>query len=145
MGYKKDCTMWLWMKWHCKLLHICMVYTKHAPKRQQFHIAPAMQWPNSTVSTPLWRIPSFLKQAMKGYNHSFAIKRIQSLICNQKDTITHLQSKGYNHSFAIKRIQSLICNQKDTIIHSESISHKKSAVSLLKSGEQCYVKAINNT
>ena len=32
--------MWLWMKWHCKLVHGCMVYTENALRRQQFHVAP---------------------------------------------------------------------------------------------------------
>ena len=44
--------MWLWMKWHCKLVHGWMVYTEPASKRQQCHVAPAMQQPNSAVSAP---------------------------------------------------------------------------------------------
>ena len=28
--------MWLWMKWHCNLVHGWMVYTELAPKRQHF-------------------------------------------------------------------------------------------------------------
>ena len=28
-------------KLHCKLVHGCMVYTEPAPRRQQFHVAPA--------------------------------------------------------------------------------------------------------
>ena len=28
--------MWLWMKWHCNLVHGCMVYTELAPKQQHF-------------------------------------------------------------------------------------------------------------
>ena len=41
---KHACTlhMWLRMKWHCKLVHGYMVCTEHAPRRQQFHLAPAM-------------------------------------------------------------------------------------------------------
>ena len=31
-----------WIKRHCKLVHGCMVYTVCAPRRQQFHVAPAM-------------------------------------------------------------------------------------------------------
>ena len=52
---KHTCTlhMWLWTKWHCKLLHGCMVYTELVLRRQQFHMAPAMQQPSSTVSMPL--------------------------------------------------------------------------------------------
>ena len=45
--------MWLWMNWHCKLVHSCMVHTKHALRRQQFPKAPAMQKPNSAESTLL--------------------------------------------------------------------------------------------
>ena len=33
-----------------------MVYTECAPRWQQFDVAPAMQQPNSIVSTPLWWI-----------------------------------------------------------------------------------------
>ena len=41
---KHTCTLprWLWMKWHCKMVNGCMVYTEHARRRQQFHVAPAM-------------------------------------------------------------------------------------------------------
>ena len=28
--------MWLWMKWHCNLVHGWMVYTELVPKRQHF-------------------------------------------------------------------------------------------------------------
>ena len=38
---------------HCKPVHGCMVFTELAPRRQQLHVAPAMQQPNSAVSTPL--------------------------------------------------------------------------------------------
>ena len=34
-------------------MHGCIVYTEPAPRRQQFHVAPAMLQPNSAVSTPL--------------------------------------------------------------------------------------------
>ena len=34
--------IWLWIKWHCKLMHGCMVYTESAPRQQQFHMALAM-------------------------------------------------------------------------------------------------------
>ena len=35
--------IWLiWMKWLCKLVHGCMVYTEPVPRQQQFHEAPAM-------------------------------------------------------------------------------------------------------
>ena len=32
--------MWLRMKWDCKLVRGCTVYTKRAPRRHQFHVAP---------------------------------------------------------------------------------------------------------
>ena len=44
---------WLWMKQHRKLVHGCTVYTEHVSKWQQFHVAPAMQPPNSVVSTTM--------------------------------------------------------------------------------------------
>ena len=45
-------------KWrHCKSVHGCMVFTELAPRRQKLHVAPAMQQPNSAVSTPLRWIP----------------------------------------------------------------------------------------
>ena len=34
--------MWLRIKCHCNLVHGCMVYTELAPRRQRFHVAPAM-------------------------------------------------------------------------------------------------------
>ena len=61
----------LWMKWHCKLMHGRMVYTELVPRRQQFHMAPAMQQPNSAVSTLLQWILKIC--AVKGYSHSFRI------------------------------------------------------------------------
>ena len=45
--------MWLWIKWHCKLMHGWMVYTEPAQRRQQFHVASAMQQPKSAIGTPL--------------------------------------------------------------------------------------------
>ena len=44
---------------------------KLVPRRQQFHMAPAMQQPNSTVSTLLQWILKIC--AVKGYSHSFRI------------------------------------------------------------------------
>ena len=44
--------LWLWMKWHCKLVHGHMVYTECVPRRQQFYVAPAVQQ-YSAVSQPL--------------------------------------------------------------------------------------------
>ena len=67
----------LWMKWHCQLVHGWMVYTELAPRRQQFHVAPAMQQPKSAISTPLPRI--LIIRAIKN-------KKIK------KDTITHSES-----------------------------------------------------
>ena len=32
----------------------CMVYTQHAMKQQQFHMAQVLWQPNNAVSTPLW-------------------------------------------------------------------------------------------
>ena len=38
---KHACTqhMWFQMKWHCKLVHGCMMYTEHVPRWQQLHMA----------------------------------------------------------------------------------------------------------
>ena len=51
------------------------VYTELAPRPQQFHVAPAMQQPNSGVSTPLrWIKQKQTKtHAIKGYSDSFRI------------------------------------------------------------------------
>ena len=54
-----------------KLVHGWMVYTELAPRRQQFHAAPATQQPNSAIST-------LRRWILK----TRAIKRIQSLIQN---------------------------------------------------------------
>ena len=44
VNWHTACTlpMSLGMKWQCKLVHSCMVYTEFAPRRQEFHVAPAM-------------------------------------------------------------------------------------------------------
>ena len=64
-------SMWLWMKWHCNLVHGWMVYTELEPKTAAFHVAPAMQQPKSATSTPLpWIL---IIRAIKGYSHSFRI------------------------------------------------------------------------
>ena len=41
---KHTCTphVWLWMKWHSKLMHGCMMSTELALRWQQFHVAPAI-------------------------------------------------------------------------------------------------------
>ena len=63
--------MWLWKKWHRKLVHGWMVYTELALRWQQFHVAPTMQQPKSAISTPLQWI---LKMCtIKGYSHSYRI------------------------------------------------------------------------
>ena len=69
--YTHTLPMWLWMKWHCQLVHGYMVYTELVPRQQQFHMAPAVQQPNSAVSTPLWW-------------------KLNNTL--QKDTVTHLES-----------------------------------------------------
>ena len=51
--------IWLPIKWHCKLVHGCMVCTEYAPRQQQFHLAPAIYQPHNTV-TILWRILKML-------------------------------------------------------------------------------------
>ena len=49
-----------------------MVYTELAPRRQQFHVAPAMQQPKSTVRTSFrWMLKL---RAIKGHSHSFRIR-----------------------------------------------------------------------
>ena len=75
VAVKHTCTlhMGLSMKWHCKLVHGCTVYTECVLRQQQLHVAPAMQQPNSALSMPLtWIIFFFFNQC----------KRLQSLIYN---------------------------------------------------------------
>jgi len=45
--------LWLRMKWQSKVVPGCMVYTEHAPRWLQFHVASSMSQPNNDVSTPL--------------------------------------------------------------------------------------------
>ena len=55
-----------------------MVYIELVSRLQQFHLAPAMQRPNSTASTPLrWILKNALLKKEKK-------KRVQSLIQNHK-------------------------------------------------------------
>ena len=57
-----------------------------ALRRQQFHVAPAMQQPSITVSTPLQQILKIC--AMKGYSQSFRIT------CDVS-AVSLLESRGY--------------------------------------------------
>ena len=66
--------MWLWMKWHGKLVYGRMVYTELAPKRQNFHVAQAMQQPTSAISI------SISTPSLPWILIIRATKRIQSLI-----------------------------------------------------------------
>ena len=45
--------MWFRINLYSKLVHSFMVYTKHAPRRQQFRVAPATLQPSIPTSTPL--------------------------------------------------------------------------------------------
>ena len=44
---------WLWMKWHCNLVHGWMVYTEFAPKRQHLAWHQPCNTQKSAISTPL--------------------------------------------------------------------------------------------
>ena len=75
--------MWLWMKWHCKLVHGWVVYTELAPRRQQFHVAPVMQQPKRAISTPFpWVL--ILR----------TVKRLQPLIQNRMRQVRRVSSRA---------------------------------------------------
>ena len=78
------------MKWHRQLAHDYMTYTEHAPKRQLFDVAPAIQEPTSAVNTPL----PCIKRVLKGYSHSFITTR-------DKSAVTVLESREQRHIKAI--------------------------------------------
>ena len=49
-------TLRMWLRFFMKLsdmVHGCMANTQRAPRRQQFHVAPAVSQPSSAVSRPL--------------------------------------------------------------------------------------------
>ena len=94
--------MWLWVNWHCKLVHTCMVYTELAPRWQQCHMAPAMQQANSVASTPLlWilkhykRIQSFIQNHMR---HERAESARKQRITLYKWSITHRHTHTHKHT-----------------------------------------------
>ena len=94
--------MWLWVNWHCKLVHTCMVYTELAPRWQQCHMAPAMQQANSVVSTPLlWilkhykRIQSFIQNHMR---HEHAESARKQRITLYKWSITHRHTHTHTNN-----------------------------------------------
>ena len=66
---------YVFLKWQCKLVHDCMVYTERAPWRQQLHVPrPVMQQPNSAVSTPLrWIFKNAVWKATVNHSKSHAI------------------------------------------------------------------------
>ena len=85
------------MRWHCKPVQGCMVYTERAPKRQQLHVAPDMQQPNSVVSTPLgWILKSAIQ---KVYRHSFKITWNKSAVSLLESAEYRYIKKKYHHKF----------------------------------------------
>ena len=63
-------------------MHACMVYTELAPRRQQFHVAPAMQQQNSTVITSLEIQRAMCKATV---THSESRKTGEQQICSETD------------------------------------------------------------
>ena len=62
--------MWIWMKWHCNLVHGWMV-SELALKRQHFTWHQPCNTQRNAISTPLpWIL---IIRAIKGYSHSFRI------------------------------------------------------------------------
>ena len=74
-----------------------MVYTKLAPRRQQFHVAPAMQQPNSAVSIPLRWILKI--RAIEGSSHSLRITCDMSAV-SLLDGREQLYTKAMNNNTA---------------------------------------------
>ena len=88
-----------------------MVYTELAPRRQQFHAAPAMQQPNSTVSTPLWWV--FKQKQNKNKNKKLRYKRLQSLIQNP---IQHERSETAREQRTAKLKRSIIISNHEVLL-----------------------------
>ena len=75
--------MWLWMKWHCNLVHGWMVYTELAPK-QHFTWHQPCNTQKSAIRTPLLCI--LIIHAIKGYSHSFRIIcQCAQWVCSRAD------------------------------------------------------------
>ena len=87
---KHTCTLCLWtgMKWHCKLVHGCVVYRECAPRQQQFHMALAMSQTHSAVSTPLWSI--FKNKT--SYNRHRSLRQ-NHMLPEHSDTVSVLDSR----------------------------------------------------
>ena len=86
--------MWLRIKLHGKLAHGCMVYPELAPRRQQFHVAPAM-W-------PLWRI--FRKRCVKLTHSESHTTRAQEVCSETENSVMRLgltSRWGGQHVFII--------------------------------------------
>ena len=87
--------MWLRIKLHGKLVHGCMVYLELAPRRQQFHVAPAM-W-------PLWRI--FRKRCVKLTHSESHTTRAQGVSSETENSVMPLglisRWGGYRCSYYI--------------------------------------------
>ena len=67
--YEQSVTVnWCVVVW-CMRSCSCMVYTELAPRRQQFHVAPAMQQLNGAVTTLL----ESSKRSVQIYSHSFTV------------------------------------------------------------------------
>ena len=72
---KHTCTlpMWLWMKWHCELVHGWMVYTELAPN-SAVHRTCTKQRCQYTTSVDI------KTRAIKGYSHSVRVPRDMSAV-----------------------------------------------------------------
>ena len=71
--------MCLQIKRHCKLMHGCMVYTVLAPRRQQFHIVPAMYQPTALAVTTSVDIKSALRKSALFTDSESHTARVQTL------------------------------------------------------------------
>ena len=62
-----------------------MLYTDYAPRRQQFHVAPAMYQPNSVVTTSV-SVQIALCKATVTHLESHSITTCAQWICSEAET-----------------------------------------------------------
>ena len=80
---------WLQMKWHCKLVHGCMVYTECMPRWHPFHKAAAINNQlNGVVSTSLRWV--FKKQNMQSFIHN-PMQEERSLSAWEREEQCHIK------------------------------------------------------
>ena len=100
--------LWLQIKSHCKLVHSCIVYTQLAPRQQLFHVAPAMQQPNTAVTTSV----AVQKRAVERYSHLLKVAQLLEIRRRVQHYSCHCEALG---ALEMRRSTTVDINKLKTV------------------------------